>query len=69
MPRIYDNQETTLLSGLRDALGRSSRADIATAYFNLRGWKKIASIIEKYRPEDGGECRLLLGMYGQGESI
>ena len=71
MPKIYDNhnQETSLLSGLRDALDRSSRADICTAYFNLRGWKKIASIIEQYRPENGGECRLLLGMYGQGDQF
>ena len=67
MPTIYDNKNTHLFSGLKDALKRSSKSDICTAYFNLRGWKKIASLIEAYQPENGGQCRLLLGMYGQGD--
>ena len=66
MPTIYDNQRTTLLSRLEEALERLSRSDICVAYFNLRDWKKVASLIEKYRPEERGQCRLLLGMYGQG---
>ena len=65
MPTIYDNKNRPLLLGLKDALERSSKSDISTAYFNLRGWKKLASLIEKYRPEQGEQCRLLLGMYGQ----
>ena len=65
MPTIYDNKNRHLLLGLKDALERSSKSDISTAYFNLRGWKKLASLIEKYRPEQGEQCRLLLGMYGQ----
>ena len=63
MPKIYDNRELSLLSGLEDALKRSHKSDICTAYFNLRSWKKLASIIDQYRPEDGNQCRLLLGMY------
>ena len=63
MPKIYDNRETLFLSGLRFALKRSYRSDICSAYFNLRGWKKIADLVETYKGEDGGQCRLLLGMY------
>ena len=63
MPRIYDNKEVSFLSGLSDALGRSHKSDICTAYFNLRGWKKIASLIDKYEGGENNQCRLLLGMY------
>ena len=65
MPKIYDNQEVRLVEGLGEALERSFRSDICTAYFNLRGWKKLATWIEEYNPKEGGKCRLLLGMYGQ----
>ena len=64
MPKIYDNQEVSFLSGLKDALERSHKSDICTAYFNLRGWKKIASLIDIYKGEEDNQCRLLLGMYG-----
>ena len=63
MPKIYDNKKTSFLSGLSDALSRSHRSDICTAYFNLRGWKKIASFIDKYQGGESDQCRLLLGMY------
>ena len=63
MPKIYDNKEVSFLSGLGDALGRSHRSDICTAYFNLRGWKKVASLIDKYEGGENNQCRLLLGMY------
>ena len=66
MPKIYDNKKTSFLSGLSDALGRSNRSDICTAYFNLRGWKKIASLIDKYQGGEKNQCRLLLGMYSPG---
>lgn len=68
MPTIYDNQNTTLISGLKDALDRSYKSDICTAYFNLRGWKKIASAIQKYNPTKG-QCRLLLGMYNPDQQL
>ena len=64
MPKIYDNQEISFLSGLEDALDRSYKSDICTAYFNLRGWKRLASMIDEYQPKEGNQCRLLLGMYG-----
>ena len=63
MPKIYDNKNTSFLSGITDALERSYRSDICTAYFNLRGWKKIANFINRYNGEDNHQCRLLLGMY------
>ena len=63
MPKIYDNQENSFLSGLSDALGRSHRSDICAAYFNLRGWKKIAGFIDAYKGGGQNQCRLLLGMY------
>ena len=63
MPKIYDNREVSFLSGLRSALERSYRSDICSAYFNLRGWKKIADLIETYKGGDESQCRLLLGMY------
>ncbi len=66
MPTIYDNQEIIFLSGLSEALEKSYRSDISAAYFNLRGWKKIASSINKYKGGEEHQCRLLLGMYGQG---
>ena len=63
MPTIYDNQETSFLSGLTNALERSHKADICTAYFNLRGWKKLAPFINQYKGNQNNQCRLLLGMY------
>ena len=42
---------------------RSFRSDICSAYFNLRGWKKIADLIETYKGGEENGCRLLLGMY------
>ena len=64
MPKIYDNQESTFLSGLGDALSRSHRSDISVGYFNLRGWKKIANFVNEYKGGEDHQCRLLLGMYG-----
>ena len=63
MPTIYDNQKISFLSGLTDALKRSHKSDICTAYFNLRGWKKLAVFIDQYKGNTNNQCRLLLGMY------
>ena len=69
MPKIYDNREVSFLSGLRSALERSYRSDICSAYFNLRGWKKIADLIETYKGGSDSQCRLLLGMYAPGRQF
>ena len=63
MPRIFDNIDQRLLPALKETLELADSADFCVGYFNLRGWKAIASQIE---PWNGGEsecCRLLVGMH------
>jgi superfamily II DNA or RNA helicase len=70
MPRIYDNIENQLSTGLNETLEVSNRTDFCVGYFNLRGWKEVADKIESLagaKVEEGIEevhrtCRLLVGM-------
>lgn len=62
MPQIFDNIEKHLLSALTEAMGLSVRADFCVGYFNLRGWKQVSSLVEKWPGGDGNCCRLLVGM-------
>lgn len=63
MPTIYDNIETNLLDGLKDALQVAVRGDFCVGYFNLRGWKSIAAQIDQLQGENGiAPCRLIVGM-------
>jgi len=70
MPKIYDNIENNLTTGLNETLELSVRTDFCVGYFNLRGWKEVAEKIDQLEgeivKEETGEilrtCRLLVGM-------
>ncbi|TAE13679.1 MAG: NgoFVII family restriction endonuclease, partial [Bacteroidetes bacterium] len=58
MPKIYDNIEHNLSTGLQEVLPHTQKIDLCVGYFNIRGWKHIASEIDTLI----GGCRLLIGM-------
>ncbi len=70
MPKIYDNINNHLSKGLNDTLEVSQRTDFCVGYFNLRGWKEVATKIDSLSGAivtEGNEdihriCRLLVGM-------
>ncbi len=62
MPRIFDNIEESLLPALQNTLQVATRADFCVGYFNLRGWKELASLVEDLPGGEGYNCRVLVGM-------
>ena len=80
MSKIFDNIGMSFESGLKAILSNLGvkRADFCVGYFNLRGWKLVASNIDALVGDDVYEkdaqghatkvhrvCRLLIGMHRQ----
>ncbi|HEV7127538.1 MAG TPA: hypothetical protein VGN32_08850, partial [Ktedonobacterales bacterium] len=62
MPRIFDNVESKLQSALRKTLESAARADFCVGYFNLRGWRQLDDLVERFSGLDESRCRVLVGM-------
>lgn len=68
MPRIYDNlsDSTKLGTGLNEFLHSFDSIDVATGYFDLRGWSQLDDLVRTKAAErqDGDRpvARVLIGM-------
>lgn len=67
MPRIFDNIDQHLLPALTRTLETATHADFCVGYFNLRGWRELASHVDLWAGGEGAQCRLLIGMQGRPE--
>lgn len=64
MPQIFDNIELELLRGLPAALPAATGSSFCVGYLNLRGWHRVADLLEGLPGGDEERaCRVLVGMY------
>jgi superfamily II DNA or RNA helicase len=68
MPKIFDNINLHLKTGLLETLDKSYRADFCVGYFNLRGWKLLMNYIDRFAGHENC-CRLLVGMQDTEETL
>lgn len=72
MPNIYDNltQDTRLRAALREALEEYESFDVATGYFDLRGWSSLADLVDARADAAPGRpvARVLVGMVAPSDS-
>jgi hypothetical protein len=72
MPSIYDNlsEGSRLAPALREALKAFDSLDVATGYFDLRGWSTVADVIDsKITPGDRSAAGLRLRNQRPRESV
>ena len=48
MPTLYDNIENNLLSEMKRELADATCADVCVGYFNLRGWRHFADVVDRW---------------------
>lgn len=53
MPQIIENINLVLSNVLRPVLAQAHAADFCVGYFNLRGWRSVADLIEKFEGAAG----------------
>lgn len=61
MPRIIDNVQLTLEEVLEEAFVAARNADFCVGYFHVRGWARVAPLVEQLRGR--GKARVLVGMH------
>lgn len=69
MPTIFDNIDEFLSDDLQASLSDSYRADFCVGYFNLRGWRNLATQVDEFHGGEGKQCRVLIGMQKPEEEL
>ncbi|TSA79657.1 NgoFVII family restriction endonuclease [Deinococcus detaillensis] len=62
MPKILDNIDLQLLADLRQSMQSAQRGDFCVGYFNLRGWRLLGDLTERWSGAPDSRARVLVGM-------